>query len=101
MYHRRIDGQFGQVANDGFGVAGGGLASAALKYLLAEQLGFGNDGQRGLLQQQSQIQRSDGNGQPVLAVDKLLPVLQLFGPDMVMAQQLQNVFSTTGGFRSE
>ncbi len=56
----RADGELRQVAQDGFRIARGDLATARLLRAFAEQLALGQNGQRRIGERKAVVERGDG-----------------------------------------
>ena len=99
--HHRIAGiQFGQIADDVFGVIVPALAAAALHHPMAEQLGFRHDGDRRIVQHHAGGQRSHGDHRlrrP--GGNKLLPGVHGFRMNANPPQHFQQRVLAASGFR--
>ncbi len=99
VHHRRAFAQLGEVLDDCIVIAAVGafFAATALHDALAEQRAFSDQRQCRLLQQQAVVQRGDGDCQPVLAIDEVLPAVDRFRPQLQAFKQFQQHFTATGG----
>src|SRR5690606_13958316 len=77
MHDRRADRELGKVADDRLGIARGTLAAARLLRALAEQLAFGQYGDRRFVEDETGFARRDRDGEPRRRVriraDELVP----------------------------
>ena len=95
--------QFRQVFDDGVGIAlfGGTGAAAFLLHPVAEQLRFGDDRYRAVVQFQSLFQGRNGNTDRGVGFQKGPPTADLMHVDLVIHEQAAQHFPATGGFGGE
>ena len=99
VHHRRAFAQFGEVLDHRVVVGVGAFfPAAALHHALAEQRALGDQCQRRVIQQQTFVQRRDGDRQAVFAFDEVRPAVDGFGSQFQAFQQLQQDFAAAGGF---
>ena len=102
MHHRRAEIEFGEIADDGVGIAGARrLAAAALQRLLTEQLRLGNDGQPRFIQEQTLFQGRHDQAEACVTVKKALPVLEQRGMQAIALQYIQQGLAASRGLRGE
>lgn len=96
VHHRRADGEIGELADDGLGVARR-FAPADLAGAPAQQLGLGEQGQRAVLQPQALLQRRHGDGQSRVTVQEGLPAFHGRRAQAVVAQAVEQMLAAAGG----